>query len=60
MTELDGWSMTGKLDNFPQGASALRNTREWAKEQREEIAAAANAKARKEKHSDLELFTPNH
>lgn len=50
MTELDGWSMTGKLDNFPQGASALRNTREWAKEQREEIAAAANAKARKEKH----------
>lgn len=45
MMQLRGWKMTDTADTFRQGASALRNARDWAKEKREEIIAAANGKA---------------
>ncbi|KAA6408245.1 MAG: hypothetical protein FRX48_07987 [Lasallia pustulata] len=44
MTQLRGWDMTGSADTFRQGAGALRNARDWAKEKREEIITAANGK----------------
>lgn len=44
MTQLDGWKMTRNPDTFRQGASALRNARDWAQEKRKEIVAAANEK----------------
>ena len=45
MTQLNGWKMTGNPDTFRQGATAWRNARGLAKEKREELIAAANAKA---------------
>ena len=53
MTQLRGWDMTDNLDTFQQGAGALRNAREWAKEKREEFIAAANGKLPDAEHSDL-------
>ncbi|KAL9023439.1 MAG: hypothetical protein Q9196_007198 [Gyalolechia fulgens] len=53
MIQLDGWKMTGNPDAFRQGASALRNAREWAKEKREELIAAANGKVPDAERSDL-------
>ncbi|KAL8832269.1 MAG: hypothetical protein Q9191_000368 [Dirinaria sp. TL-2023a] len=43
MTRVGGWIMDNDYDGFRDGASALRNAREWAKEQRDELVAAANA-----------------
>lgn len=43
-TQLGGWIMTRSPDTFRQGASALRNARDWAQEKREELIAAANDK----------------
>ena len=40
MTQLNGWDMTGNPDTFRQGASALRNARDWAKEKWEELMIA--------------------
>ena len=45
MTQLRGWKMTDTPDTFRQGASALRNARDWAQEKRKEFIAAANSKA---------------
>jgi len=45
ITQLNGWSVTGNPDSFRQGASALRNARDWTKEKREELIHAANDKA---------------
>lgn len=53
MTQLNGWKMTGNPEAFRQGASALRNARNWAKEKREELMIAANDKVPDTKHSDL-------
>ena len=53
MTQLNGWDMTGNPDIFRQGASALRNARDWAKEKREELMIAANGKVPDAKYSDL-------
>ena len=53
MTQLNGWDMTGNPDTFRQGASALRNAREWAKEKREELIITANGKVPDAEHSDL-------
>lgn len=36
--------MTGNLDAFRQGISALRNARDWAMEQRDLLIAEANSK----------------
>ena len=52
-TQLNGWDMTGNQDTFRQGASALRNARDWAKEKREELMIAANGKVPDAEHSDL-------
>lgn len=43
-TQLRGWKMTDAPNTFRQGASALRNARDWAQEQRKAIVAAANEK----------------
>ena len=45
MTQLGGWKMAGDPETFRQGATALRNAREWAQEKRKELIAAANSKA---------------
>ena len=53
MTQLNGWYMIGNSDVFRQGAGALRNARDWAKEKRDELIAAANSKVLDAEHSDL-------
>ena len=45
MTQLNSWSLTGNLETFRQGASAFRNARDWAKEQRDGFIAVANSRA---------------
>jgi len=57
MTQLNSFAVTGNLDTFRQGASALRNARDWAKEKREELIAAANGKALNVKHPGLDSST---
>ena len=53
MTQLRSFSMTDHLDTFRQGARAFRNARDWAKEKRDEVIAAANGKVPDAEHSDL-------
>ena len=53
MTQLNSWSLIGNPDAFRQGAGALRNARDWAKEKRNELIAAANSKLLEAEHSDL-------
>jgi len=53
MTQLNGWKMTGNPEAFRQGASALKNARDWAKEKREELMIAANGKVPDAEYSDL-------
>ena len=45
MTLLRGWDMIDSPENFREGATALRNARDWAKEKREELIAMANSKS---------------
>ena len=52
-THLNGWYMIGNPDNFRQGARALRNARDWAKEKRDELIAAVNSKVRDAEQSGL-------
>lgn len=42
MTRLGQFTMTGSLHDFRTGAKAFRNARDWAKEKREALIAAAN------------------
>ena len=44
MTLLGGFFMNDNLESFRTGVRALRNARDWAKEQRQTLADAANAK----------------
>ncbi len=53
MTQLNSFAMTGNPDTFRQGAGALRNARDLAKDQREELIAAANGKVADAEYSDL-------
>lgn len=53
MTQLDSFAMTGNLDTFRQGATALRNARDWAKQQRDLLIAEANSKVQLAMPSDL-------
>ena len=53
MTQLRWWKMTDIPETFRQGACALRNARDWAKEKREELIAAANGKVPDAENSDL-------
>lgn len=57
MTQLNGWKMTGNPDAFRQGASALRNARDWAKEKREDFIIAANSNAPNADYPELESST---
>ena len=57
MTQLRGWKMTDTPETFRQGASALRNAREWAQEKRKELIAAANGKALNTDSSILDSST---
>jgi len=54
MTQLRSFAMTDAPDTFRQGASALRNARDWAKEKREELITAANDKALNMKNPRLD------
>lgn len=47
----------GNPDSFRDGATAFRNARDWAKEKREELIAAANSKVSNTEHPDLLLTT---
>lgn len=53
MTQLSGWFMNANPDTFREAAGALRNARDWAKEKRDELIAAANSKVLDTEHSDL-------
>ena len=53
ITQLNGQKITGNLEAFRQGASALRNARDQAKEKREELIIAANGKVPDIEHLDL-------
>lgn len=46
MTLLRSFNLTDDLESFRTGVRALRNVRDWAKEQRQTLADAANAKSR--------------
>ncbi|MCJ1424273.1 hypothetical protein MMC29_002160 [Sticta canariensis] len=42
MTQCSTWSMCGDVETFRQGATAFRNARDWASEQRNEAIRLAN------------------
>ncbi|KAI4250403.1 MAG: hypothetical protein L6R42_008713 [Xanthoria sp. 1 TBL-2021] len=48
MTKLKAWMLDSDLDTFNKGMWAFQNAREWAKEQRDRLCAAANLKASSE------------
>lgn len=43
MTQLRSFVIAGAPNTFRQGASALRNARDWVKEKRRELITAANS-----------------
>ena len=45
MTQLRSFAMTDTAETFRQGATAYRNARDWAKEQRDEMIKRANDRA---------------
>ena len=57
MTQLNGWDMTGNANTFRQGASALRNARDWAQEERKKLIAAANRRALDTESAPLDSST---
>ena len=57
MNQLRGWDMTDNADTFRQGATALRNARDWAQEKRKELVTAANGKALNSGPSELDSST---
>jgi hypothetical protein len=46
MHQLKGWSLTGDLETFRQGAGAYRNARDWAEQRRDEAITRANEKVK--------------
>ena len=46
MTQLDTWGMTGNAETFRQGATALRNAKNMAKDWRDEAINRANKKGK--------------
>jgi hypothetical protein len=54
MTQLNSFAMTGNPDSFRQGAAALRNARDWAKEKREALISAANNRVLDNQSSTME------
>lgn len=45
MTQCSTWSLCGNVETFRQGATAFRNARDWASEQRNEAIRLANQRA---------------
>lgn len=45
MTQIDTWGMTGNINTFRRGATAFRNVRDLARQQRETFIKAANERA---------------
>jgi hypothetical protein len=45
MTQISTWGMTGNPETFRNGATAYRNVRNWAKEQRDKVVEQANKRA---------------
>ncbi|KAM5437012.1 hypothetical protein MferCBS31731_005667 [Microsporum ferrugineum] len=63
MTQLNGWCMTGDLETFRKGATAYRNARDWAKEQRDKFINAANERhnqPQSENEATSELLSSEH
>jgi hypothetical protein len=46
MSQVRAWVLTSDPDTFRQGATAFRNARDWAQEQRDALITAANERAR--------------
>ncbi|OAA48631.1 hypothetical protein NOR_01881 [Metarhizium rileyi] len=44
-TQIKTWGLTSDADTFRQGASAFRNARDWAKQQRDDAIRQANERA---------------
>lgn len=44
MTQVGGWDLTDSVERFCLGVGAFRNARDWAKEQRDRIIEATNAR----------------
>ena len=44
MTQIGAWALTNASDTFRQGVTALRNAKEWTKEQRDRFIWAANTR----------------
>ena len=59
MTQLESWAMTGNARSFRKGATAFRNAREWAQEQRDALIAAANDRAKSGAHQALSTVPNN-
>lgn len=53
MHQINAWSMTGNPETFRAGATAYRNARDWAKEQRDEAIRRANERAGKNQADTL-------
>ncbi|KAK5988595.1 hypothetical protein PT974_10081 [Cladobotryum mycophilum] len=49
-TQLNSWSLTGNVNTFREAASAYRNGRDWAKQQRDGMIRQANARESGEDH----------
>ena len=45
VNQLRGWLLTDNLETFGQGPNAYRNSKNWAKEKRDELIEAANGRA---------------
>ena len=45
MNQLKAWAVTSDVETFRQGATAYRNSKDWAKEKRDEFIDAANGRA---------------
>ncbi|OAR00666.1 hypothetical protein LLEC1_07337, partial [Akanthomyces lecanii] len=45
MTQIDSWGVSGNIDTFRRGATALRNARDLARRQRGTLIQAANARS---------------
>ncbi|KAI1318027.1 hypothetical protein F5Y16DRAFT_406466 [Xylariaceae sp. FL0255] len=44
-TQINSWSMTGNASTFRQGATAYRNSRDWAKQERDKAIQKANERS---------------
>lgn len=52
MNLIGGWVLIAQIEQFRQGATAFRNARDWAREQRDEAIRQANARAKDRRATD--------